>query len=123
MKSHRESAYDSSIFLREIRILVIYLFEDVKQNPVQDKSFSDHYTTRSLVFGEYEAGQICGEMALGRLIREEVAKLKQQPGQDILIYGSGELVHTLIQHDLINEYRLLVYPVGLGSGKRLFGDR
>ncbi|GAC1350245.1 MAG: dihydrofolate reductase family protein [Ktedonobacteraceae bacterium] len=55
-------------------------------------------------------------------VAEEVSKLKEQPGQDILIGGSGELVHTLMQHDLIDEYRLLVYPVVLGSGKRLFRD-
>ncbi len=53
-------------------------------------------------------------------IVEEISKLKQQPGQDILIAGSGELVHTLMQHDLVDDYRLLVYPVVLGSGKRLF---
>jgi dihydrofolate reductase len=55
-------------------------------------------------------------------IVEEIARLKQQPGQDILIGGSGKLVHTLLQHDLIDVYRLLVYPVVLGSGKRLFQD-
>lgn len=55
-------------------------------------------------------------------IPEEVAKLKQQPGQDILIYGSADLVHTLMQHDLIDEYRLMVHPIVLGRGKRLFRD-
>lgn len=53
-------------------------------------------------------------------VAEEVAKLKQQPGQGILIYGSGQLVNSLIQGGLIDEYRLMVYPLVMGSGKRLF---
>jgi dihydrofolate reductase len=53
---------------------------------------------------------------------EEISKLKRQSGQDILIAGSGELVRTLMQHDLIDEYQLLVYPLVLGRGKRLFKD-
>jgi dihydrofolate reductase len=55
-------------------------------------------------------------------VAEEVSKLKHEVGQDILIAGSGALVQTLMQHDLIDDYRLLVYPVVLGSGKRLFQD-
>jgi dihydrofolate reductase len=55
-------------------------------------------------------------------VAEAVAGLKQQPGQDVLIYGSGELVSTLMQHDLIDEYRLMVFPVVVGGGKRLFED-
>lgn len=51
---------------------------------------------------------------------EEVSKLKQQPGQDILIYGTGRLAHTLLQHSLIDEHRLWVIPVIWGSGKRIF---
>jgi dihydrofolate reductase len=53
---------------------------------------------------------------------DEVAKLKRQPGQDILVYGSGALVQTLMRHDLIDEYRLIVYPLVLGSGERFFKD-
>jgi dihydrofolate reductase len=55
-------------------------------------------------------------------IAEEVAKLKQQPGQDILVFGSRELANTLLQHDLVDELRLLVYPIVLGAGRRLFKD-
>jgi dihydrofolate reductase len=53
---------------------------------------------------------------------EEVRSLKAQPGKNILIDGSSVLVHTLAQHDLIDEYHLLVYPVVLGSGKKVFPD-
>lgn len=62
----------------------------------------------------------------GRLLKgdvaEEVAKLKQQPGRDLLIYGSGELVNALHPHGLIDEYTLMVFPVTLGDGKRLFRE-
>jgi dihydrofolate reductase len=55
-------------------------------------------------------------------VAAEVSKLKEQSGQDILVAGSAMLVNTLVGHELIDEYRLLVYPVVLGSGKRLFRD-
>nr|WP_278043617.1 dihydrofolate reductase family protein [Chloroflexus aurantiacus] len=48
--------------------------------------------------------------------------MKQQTGQDILIFGSGTLVNSLMQYDLIDEYRLMVFPIVVGSGKRLFQD-
>jgi|ERR671925_256448 dihydrofolate reductase len=53
-------------------------------------------------------------------VAEEVAKLKQQPGGNIAVLGSGELVQTLIEHHLVDEYFLVVNPLLLGSGKRLF---
>ncbi len=52
----------------------------------------------------------------------EVSKLKQQPGHDIVIHGSPTLIRSLLPHDLIDEYRLLVYPIVLGRGKRLFDE-
>ena len=53
---------------------------------------------------------------------QEVSTLKQQVDGDIVVYGSGRLAHTLIQHDLIDELRLMTYPVVVGAGERLFGE-
>jgi dihydrofolate reductase len=55
-------------------------------------------------------------------VAEEVTRLKQQPGKDILVFGSSALMNTLMGHDLIDEYRLMVFPMVLGKGNRLFGD-
>lgn len=53
---------------------------------------------------------------------ETVATLKQQPGKDIVILGSGALIQTLMRHNLIDEYLLSIYPLVLGSGRHLFPD-
>ena len=55
-------------------------------------------------------------------IVDEIAKLKKQSGGDILMAGSMTLLQTLMEHDLVDEYRLLTYPIVLGKGKRLFTD-
>ncbi len=52
----------------------------------------------------------------------EVSKLKQQVSGEILVYASYQLVHTLIEHDLVDELRLVIFPVVLGGGERLFGE-
>ena len=53
-------------------------------------------------------------------IAEKVAKIKQQPGPDLHVWGSGHLLQTLIQHDLVDAFWLMIYPITLGGGKRLF---
>jgi dihydrofolate reductase len=65
---------------------------------------------------EWNARLIEGDIA------EAVATLKHEIARDILVFGSGDLVHTLMQLNLIDEYRLMVFPIVLGSGKRLFRE-
>lgn len=55
-------------------------------------------------------------------IGEKVAQIKQQPGPDLHVWGSGNLLQTLIKHDLVDTFWLMIYPVTLGAGKRLFAD-
>ena len=52
----------------------------------------------------------------------EISKLRQELDGEIVVYGSLQLVHTLIEHDLVDELRLMIYPVLLGAGERLFGE-
>ena len=55
-------------------------------------------------------------------VAEEVRKLREQPGGDIVVHGSGTLVRALLEQDLVDELRLMVFPIVLGAGKRLFGE-
>jgi dihydrofolate reductase len=75
-----------------------------------------YVASRTLTDTEWNATLIKGEVA------EEVARLKEQSGQNLLVYGSSALLNTLLHHDLVDQYRLMIYPVVLGQGKRLFSD-
>lgn len=55
-------------------------------------------------------------------VAEQVAKIKQEEGPDLHVWGSSDFLQTLIQHDLVDVFWLMIYPVTLGSGKRLFAD-
>ena len=55
-------------------------------------------------------------------IPEKVATIKGQPGPDLNVWGSGNLLQTLIKHDLVDVFWLMIYPITLGDGKRLFAD-
>ena len=75
--------------------------------------------TTTLESLEWNATALAGDVA------SAVAALKRQEGRSLLVYGSGTFVRTLLRHGLVDELRLMVYPLVLGSGKRLFsgGDR
>ena len=77
---------------------------------------------------KYVASRSLGQVAWNnaRLLQgdtvAEVRKLREQPGRGIQTWGSTDLMQTLLRHDLIDEYRLFIYPVVLGTGKRLFAS-
>jgi dihydrofolate reductase len=93
--------------------------------PVEERSVADPLNTlpkyvasRTLSepLGWSNSTLIAGDLAEG------VRRLKSEPGKDLQLFGSGDLMQTLMGDDLIDEYRLMVHPVVLGSGARLFRD-
>ena len=68
------------------------------------------------------SGQWQPSVFLSEDIAEKVAKIKQQPGPDLNVWGSGDLLQTLIKHDLVDAFWLMIYPITLGVGKRLFAE-
>jgi dihydrofolate reductase len=74
-----------------------------------------YVASRSITSGDWQPS-----VFLNGDIAAEVAKIKQQPGPDLHVWGSSDFVQTLIQHDLVDTFWLMVYPLTLGSGKRLF---
>ena len=55
-------------------------------------------------------------------VPREIKKIKEQNGPELQVHGSGQLIQTLLKNDLVDELRLKIYPVTIGSGKRLFAD-
>jgi dihydrofolate reductase len=92
--------------------------------PSREGEFADKFNTmpKYVVSSTLEEPGWNNSTVLAGDVAAEVAKLKQEHDGDIVVHGSARLVQTLIEHDLVDELRLMVYPVVLGSGKRLFGE-
>ena len=75
-----------------------------------------YVVSRSLENAEWD------HSALIRDVASEVAALKDQPGGELQVHGSGNLIQTLLEHELVDVYNLLIFPVVLGAGKRLFPE-
>ena len=75
-----------------------------------------------VVSSTLKEGSWANTKVIGNQVAQQVSGLKAMPGGDILVAGSARLVSSLMEHDLVDEYRLMLYPVVLGKGKRLFTD-
>ena len=92
--------------------------------PSREGEFADKFNTmpKYVVSSTLEDPEWNNSTVLKGDVAEEVAKLREKQAGDIVVHGSPRLVQALVEHDLVDEFRLMVFPVVLGSGKRLFGE-
>jgi dihydrofolate reductase len=92
--------------------------------PSREGEFADKFNSmpKYVVSSTLEDPEWNNSTVLEGDVAEEVSKLRERQDGDIVVHGSPRLVQTLIDHDLVDELRLMVFPVVLGSGKRLFGE-
>jgi dihydrofolate reductase len=92
--------------------------------PEREGEFADKFNTmpKYVVSSTLDDPEWSNTTPLKGDLAEEVAKLKERHERDIVVHGSAQLVQALLERDLVDEVRLMVFPVVLGSGKRLFGE-
>jgi dihydrofolate reductase len=92
--------------------------------PSMEGEFADKFNSmpKYVVSSTLEEPEWNNSTVLEGDVVEEVSKLRRELDGDIVVHGSAMLVHTLLEHDLVDELRLMVFPVVLGTGKRLFGS-
>ena len=92
--------------------------------PSRGGEFADKFNNmpKYVVSSTLEDPEWTNSEVLSGDLEEEVARLREEQSGDIVVHGSAQLVQALIEKDLVDELRLMVYPVVLGTGKRLFGD-
>ena len=92
--------------------------------PSREGEFADKFNSmpKYVISSTLEEPEWDNSTVLKGDVAEEVAKLKREQDGEIVVHGSARLVQTLLEHDLVDELRLMVFPVVLGDGKRLFGE-
>jgi dihydrofolate reductase len=117
-------ASDAFLFGRITYEMLAGYWPTVKDRDNKEIEIADRLNgaPKYVVSSTLKTGEWNNSTIIKKNVVEELAKLKQQPGQDILIFGSATLVQSLMAADLIDEYRFLVHPIVMGRGKRPFKD-
>jgi dihydrofolate reductase len=92
--------------------------------PSREGEFADKFNTmpKYVVSSTLEDPEWTNSTVLDGDVADSVSKLRDEVDGDIVVHGSAQLAQTLLEHDLVDEMRLMVFPVVLGSGRRLFGE-
>ena len=92
--------------------------------PTRDGEFADKFNSmpKYVVSSTLEDPEWTNSTVLGGDLVTAVEQVKEREAGDVVVHGSPQLVQSLLEHDLVDELRLMVYPVVLGAGKRLFGE-
>jgi dihydrofolate reductase len=117
-------ASDAFLFGRVTYEMLAGYWPKVKNNDKDDLEIANRLNSspKYVVSSTLKQAEWSKSIIINNSVVQEITKLKQQPGHNLLVFGSATLVESLMDADLIDEYRLLVHPIIMGSGKRAFKD-
>ena len=119
MGEHMAKPFDLLLGRKTYEIFAAYWPHAKSDDPTADKlnSAKKYVASKTLTKLDWSNSMLVkGETV------QEIIKLKEQKGPELQVHGSGNLIQTLLKHDLIDEFRLKIFPITLGTGKRLFGE-
>ena len=126
-ESELQKTVDTTLFGRETYQGFESYWPKVALDPASPKGLAEYAqqlnAMRKIVFSKtLSRAEWNNSVLVHEIVPEEIIKMKQEPGRDMVIYGSASIVQTLTNLGLVDRYRLLIFPIVLGSGKPLFHD-
>jgi dihydrofolate reductase len=116
LRKQMDTPFDLLLGRKTFEIWAPYWPKHAEAWPGVNKA-TKYVASNTMASGEWQPS-----VFLGGDIVEKVSKIKQQPGPNLHVWGSGNLIQTLIKHHMVDVFWLMVYPITLGSGKRLFAE-
>jgi dihydrofolate reductase len=116
MGEQMSKPFDLLLGRKTFEIFASYWPQHVDEGPEINRA-TKYVVSNTMTSHDWKTSVFLGGNAV-----DEIKKLKQSDGLDLQVHGSGNLIQTLVKHDLVDEFWLKVFPIVLGSGKRLFGE-